>query len=91
MCSDCEASRETRGLWRRFDPLCLWCGARLIQTIKGLHEVSRDRRAERMRVVLQDWVSYGHSEAELRALSSSASVPWAPPGSQDPPTPTKHR
>ena len=90
MCADCDAARDTRGHWFRFDPLCLWCGARLIQQIQKLQR-PREERANRCRTVLADWMSYGHAERELRELAASGSMPLAPPGQPDRPNPTKPR
>lgn len=91
MCADCDAARETRGLWYLFDPLCIWCGARLIQWIQRLRDRPREERVARCRVVLTDWVSYGHSERELRELAASGSMPLAPHGERAAQKPTKPR
>lgn len=90
MCADCDAARDTRGHWFRFDPLCLWCGARLIQQIQRLQR-PREERASRCRAVLTDWMSYGHTERELRELAASGSMPLAPHGERAAQTPTKPR
>lgn len=50
-----------------YDPLCLFCGARLIQQI-GLLPISKSEATERRRAVLADWVKQGHAEEDLRAL-----------------------
>lgn len=80
MCADCEAARTTGGHWRMYDPLCLWCGARLLQVIRGLPMVDRASKTARMKRVLVDWVSYGHSEKALRAMEAEGSMPLAPRG-----------
>lgn len=91
MCTDCDAARDTRGHWSRFDPACLWCGARLIQQIKSLTHRPAAERSARCKAVLTDWAAYGHSESELRELVSSGSMSLAPPGQPDRQTPTKPR
>lgn len=67
-CPDCLAARETVGLWRYFDPSCLWCGARLLQRIPK-HCGTDAEAKQRRRVVLADWMKYGHSDSELRELA----------------------
>ena len=91
MCTDCEAARETRGQWNRFDPACLWCGARLIQQIKGLTGRPSAERSARCKVVLTDWAAHGHAESALRELVSSGSMPLEPHGKPDGQTKTKPR
>jgi hypothetical protein len=66
-CSDCMASRATSGLWKTFDPLCVFCGARLIQAI-GRLQIPASEATKRRKAVLADWLKYGHAEKELRAL-----------------------
>lgn len=66
-CTDCQAARETTGLWRMYNPACLWCGARLIQMIGRLPIAQREATARR-KAVLADWVKQGHSEQEIRDL-----------------------
>lgn len=66
-----------------YNPACLYCGARLIYRI-GRLQAPREVIQQRRRTVLADWMGYGHSEADLRALaktecfgqeSSTVSVP----------------
>lgn len=66
-CSDCLAARETSGHWRMFDPLCIFCGARLIQRI-GRVDATDAEIKQRRKVVLADWMKYGHAEQEIREL-----------------------
>ena len=49
-------------------PTCIYCGARLIQNIQMLNR-PREERSARCKAVLQDWMGYGHDEAELRRLA----------------------
>jgi len=67
MCNDCLAARESSGHWRMFDPLCIFCGARLIQQI-GKLPIPPEAVIARRRAVLADWMNYGHSEQEIRDL-----------------------
>jgi hypothetical protein len=80
ICADCEAAREAPG-YRLFSPLCAFCGGRLIRQIGKLQR-PREELTERRKRVLADWVAYGHSETDLRALAKSGPafppVPEAP-------------
>lgn len=67
-CLQCQHARESAGLHRFFSPNCLWCGARLIQSI-GRLQIAASQSVERRRRVLADWVAMGHAEQELRALA----------------------
>lgn len=67
MCKDCSAARETSGLWRMFDPLCIYCGARLLQRIPKFCRTNAEA-SQRRKAALDDWMKYGHAEAEIRAL-----------------------
>jgi hypothetical protein len=66
-CECCTASRETNGVYRLFDPKCIYCGARLIQKI-GKLQIAASEARDRRKAVLGDWCSYGHSEKAIRAL-----------------------
>lgn len=72
-CKDCQAARETQGLWRFYNPLCLHCGARIIQAIQRLQITNEDKKA-RCRAQLADWMRYGHSEDTLRELAGSKTL-----------------
>lgn len=65
-----------------YSPACLHCGARLIQKLGKLGRPSAEVTARR-RVVLADWMAYGHSEVELRRLAKGP-VPLAPESSPEP-------
>lgn len=58
-----------------FNPACLHCGARLIQTHQRRYGVTRDEKVAACRKALSMWMQYGHSEAELRKLAMAAD--WA--------------
>jgi hypothetical protein len=69
-CEECAAARLYPG-HRRFELKCLWCGARLIQSIKRLESPTKEERSARCKAVLADWLKYGHSEEEIRALADA--------------------
>lgn len=50
-----------------FTPRCIFCGARLIQMI-GTFPIAASDASARRKVVLSDWVNYGHNEVEIRRL-----------------------
>ena len=70
-CPSCTASRETQGHWRQYNtPKCLFCAARLIQTIGTKNHRPRDEIIARKRAVLRDATEWGHSEKEIRAMAA---------------------
>lgn len=75
-CDCCDKAR-VGPVYPMFDPACLWCGARLIWRIQRL-PIAREGRIKRCRVALQDWLQYGHSEAEIRRLVKLDAMPVAP-------------
>lgn len=50
-----------------FNPACLHCGARLIQSLGRLPIPASECR-QRRQAMLAHWLKHGHSEAEIRAL-----------------------
>lgn len=66
-CTSCAACRECNGLWPVFDPLCLWCGARVIQVI-GKLPIPQSEATARRRAQLAHWLGFGHSETKIREL-----------------------
>ncbi len=78
-CAECHAARQFPG-HIRFDLKCLHCGARLIQTIQRLRpmptvqETTEAQIKRRCRTVLDDWVTYGHVEQEVRTLAKGATA-----------------
>ena len=73
-CDCCQAARETDGLATEYDSWkCKYCAARLIKRISNL-QIAKSEAAARMRAVLTDAVTWGQSEAEIRALVKSG--PW---------------
>lgn len=68
MTCDCCSAAMVAPDYRRYDPLCLWCGARLIRRL-GRWNMSKEKLVSRRQKVLADWISYGHDELELRRLA----------------------
>lgn len=75
-CQCCQRAREGPA-YAMHDPVCVFCGARLIWKIQRC-QITRDERVSRCRTVLQDWLKYGHSEAEIRRLAKLAELPLQP-------------
>lgn len=50
-----------------FNPLCKWCGARLIKMLGTLDRPREEIKGRRLSV-LYDWQKYGCSREEVRAL-----------------------
>lgn len=73
-CPCCQAARETDLLATLYNSRqCKYCAARLIKRISQL-PIAKSEATARMRAVLTDAVTYGHSETEIRALVKSG--PW---------------
>lgn len=78
MCEDCRRATAGPG-WRLYDPACLWCGARLIQSIQNLKgRVSPVRIEQRVKHVLLGWTHYGHNSQELLAMANEPNLPLQP-------------
>lgn len=60
-CPDCQRDLN------RFDPACLGCGQRYLRDVKALL-IAPDEKRTWLRKVLDDWMRYGHSESDLRAV-----------------------
>jgi hypothetical protein len=71
VCSECLAAQETGGLWQRYDPACLWCGARYVQAI-GRQAISAAECKLRRLKVLKDWTAQGHDRETLRTLAKAS-------------------
>ena len=56
-------------------PTCIQCGARLIQKLQRLYQLTTEQRRDRCRQALADWMAQGHGEQELRALAKATA--WA--------------
>lgn len=76
-CDCCEKAR-LGPMYAVHCPSCLHCGARLIWAIQRL-PIAREAKIGRCRAVLQDWLQYDHSEAEIRRLAKLEAMPLAPP------------
>lgn len=79
MCDVCQTLRKhyrhDPQLYRMHCPTCIQCGARLIQKLQRLYQLTAEQRRDRCRQVLADWMAQGHSEKELRALAKATA--WA--------------
>jgi hypothetical protein len=72
-CTDCLAARGTDALWNQYNPVCLYCGARLLQFLKGLYKTRPDLRAglrERKKTVIADWTALDHTKEQLEELAA---------------------
>ncbi len=88
MCSDCEAAR-LGPTYRRYDPRCLYCGARYFQSLRTFPTIqvkvdvsttrdeTKEERKAWMSKVLDTWAKYGHDRTQLRDLAMGATVPYA--------------
>ncbi len=65
-CTNCETAR-TFPQYRLFNPVCLYCGARLIQSL-GLLPIPVSECKTRRQAMLALWLSQGHNEAQIREL-----------------------
>lgn len=76
-CEDCDrAARDIRG-YALFSLGCTTCGARALWFIRARLRITPQQKAERMKANLQDWVNWGHSEQQLRALEKQDWGRWA--------------
>lgn len=77
-CADCTAIRRHFArdpqAYRMHSRACLHCGARLIQKMQRLYQLTAQQRSDRCRQVLADWLRQGHDEHQLRALAKGG---WA--------------
>jgi hypothetical protein len=65
-CDCCQTATTFPG-YRMFNPACLHCGVRIIQSI-GTLQIAASEASKRRTAQLKDWVAFGHSEAEIRRL-----------------------
>lgn len=72
-CDCCAEFRDNENC-RQGSPSCVFCGARLIQIVQRMRR-PKTETVERCRAILADWLRFGHSEAEIRALAKSPK--WA--------------
>jgi hypothetical protein len=66
ICTQCNTARDFAA-YRFYSPACIHCGARLIQRL-ALRDISNAECTALRKVVLADWVAWGHNEAEIRRL-----------------------
>lgn len=92
-CPCCQKVRENPH-YAQHSLGCVHCGARLIQAI-GRLSIPADEVVKRRRAVLTDWVQWGHSEAQIRALAKGPTAITdpgpAPPLESDHPSQRKPR
>ena len=78
-CQPCQTIqkhyRNDPHLYRQHCPTCIQCGARLIQKLQRLYQLTAEQRRDGCREALADWMAQGHSEKELRALAKATA--WA--------------
>ena len=81
-CPDCATIRKHFArdpqTYRMHCQGCLHCGARLIQKMQRLGQLTAEQRREKCRQALADWLAQGHSEMELRALAKASAWAVAP-------------
>lgn len=65
-CPNCKTAKDFPA-YRLFSPACMYCGARLIQSLSRL-TISASECKARRQAVLADWVAHGHSEQAIRSL-----------------------
>ena len=86
MCQDCDNDRawnrpKFRSSGRLHDPRCIHCCARYIQLLRAHPRLDRKARSERAGRALREFLTFGHSESEIRALVKASATAWAPSGS----------
>lgn len=69
-CPECQIAEDFHG-YRLFNPLCLHCGARLVQLL-GTLAITKAECSRRRVAVMDDWQGFGHSREEIRTLAKGA-------------------
>lgn len=70
-CKDCASAQETHGHWKQCNPLCLFCGVRMIQFISRMQKPLLEL-AQAKRKWLDHWLTFGHDELEIRRLAKGS-------------------
>jgi hypothetical protein len=65
------------GNHRWFDLKCIYCGARLVQSLRSLVGRTNAEIRQRQQAAITDWTAYGHDAAELTALIAGP-IPYEP-------------
>lgn len=83
-CPECLIATDFHE-YRLFNPLCKFCGARILQVLGTLdtsaYEIKRRRVA-----MLDEWERFGHSRMEIRDLAKGAlALPTRAQAAADPP------
>ncbi len=73
MCEECSARREAPA-YNAYSIKCVYCGARIIQSIRSRKAVPVEDRTRRAKAALADWVQWGHDEAVIRQLVATGQV-----------------
>lgn len=75
-CDDCATARDWTE-FNRFNPACVYCGARYWRNLAiwclGAHDLSIRRRA-----VVDTWKKFEHDMVKMRALALGTAVPIEP-------------
>jgi hypothetical protein len=66
-CQQCETRKEAP-LHNAYNPLCLPCGAIGIASLQRMN-IDKEQKKARLTAWLQHWMTFGHSESELRRLA----------------------
>lgn len=74
-CDDCAAARENHE-YRRFDPRCLYCGARYWRAVGKMR--TGDALAKWRGHILDVWGELGHDRKEIAALGAAKARPFEP-------------
>lgn len=82
MKSPCDCCRVIRAHYprdpweyRKHNPACLHCGARVIQWLQRKSQRGQSEVRERCREMLALWMRHGHPEVDLRAMAKEKT--WA--------------
>lgn len=65
-CPCCRIARQFSD-YRMFNPACIYCGARMIQTL-GKLRIPASQCSARRTAALHAWMEYGHDEQQIRSM-----------------------
>lgn len=74
-CEECSAAREVKD-YRRFNPLCKFCGARYWRAVGKMRTGAALQKWRQH--ILDVWVELGHDAAEIQTLGMEKAVPFEP-------------
>lgn len=75
-CADCLQAREAPAR-TLFNPLCSYCGARALKMLDRM-PVEPFAKRDRKRALMNDWLTFGHTEREIRRLYAEKALPLEP-------------